>query len=421
MSTAPSPRHLAFVGLDTARFLGWLPGHEEAVLVVRDAMGLTLPQPVLECPAGEEDGGTLALLQHPAVLPFLRTHGVSTIVVFKPSFRVQQWVEAQGFTLLAGDCGLAQRLENKIQFAQMAASDGVPIPPFEVFRKGLPPWEEISSRFQVPLVLQKARGHSGQGTFLIEGQEAWEHHVHASRGRGLWKVSQVISGDTWTFNGVLTETGNTIVGGLYQQRTGDPRCTASPLGACGNLWSLDESDPRLDGAVQACILLLRTQRYTGAFGVDLLLPEDGSPALVIEVNARSTSGLSMEAMLSRHLGETPLVDYLTGREHADAPVMNLSGSTRAIQAVMYGSNSEPNQVSDSLQSGTWHWPVGATEPDFAHKGTDPTACHEHEAVILARSVGQWVGAQGERARIQSMGNEESLGPWIEWVSGHIRA
>ena len=58
-------------------------------------------------------------------------------------------------------------------------------------------------------------------------------------------------------------------------------------------------------------------RIRGVFGLDILLPEDGSPARVIEVNPRLTSGFSMEAMIGAWDPSGDLIDGLLNMESGE--------------------------------------------------------------------------------------------------------
>ena len=183
-----SRTNLAFIGLDAGRFGGWLARFPSAPVVVRDTLGLDLDNPCLEIPVRDGGSGTLDLLQEDRVLPFLNAHHVSHLVVFKPSHRVQVWAESQGLRLVGGDVSLAQRLENKVQFTQMAAEFGLPVPPTDILTAPFPSWSDWVSQWGEQAVLQRARGHSGQGTFLVHSPEILQELSAGSR-RGKWRVS----------------------------------------------------------------------------------------------------------------------------------------------------------------------------------------------------------------------------------------
>lgn len=410
---------VAFIGLDSARFLGWLPEYGNAVLVVRDKMGLEISRPTLELPAEQDSSGTLALLSHHGTLPFLREHGVKLLVVFKPSFRVQQWAEENQLHLVSGDCGLGQRLENKTQFSKIATESGLRVPRQMVFSGSPPLWSEISQRFGSRIVLQKARGHSGQGTFFISSGSEWADHFSGRTGRGAWKVAEFIEGETWTFNGAMWPSGDCVLGESYRQRTGDPLCTANPLGACGNVWG--EPAPESLAAVREDIVqFLKNQHFTGPFGVDVLVPDDGTAAQIIEINSRSTSGLSMEAYLTKAKGGSSLAEAVMDACLDVKQRTKLSGvQLKGAQAVIYSFISDEIQMTSDVVSGTYRNIDG--EVQFVSKNANPAVCSSTECVVLARSKGQWIGAQGELARLQVCGAETDLHPWIHWINDVLRS
>ena len=405
---------IAFVGLDTARFMGWLPEYKNAVLVVRDSMGLKLDRPLLEIPAENDKGGTLELLSHPETLSFLRHHGVHLLVVFKPSFRVQQWAENHGMTLVSGDCSLGQRIENKAKFSEMADEFGLTVPRHLVFSGTSIKWSEATESLGPRVVLQKARGHSGQGTYFVSRKDEWDAALRGSNPRSSWKVSSFLEGETWTFNGVLWADGNVMLGGFYRQRTGDSLCTPNSLGACGNVWIGHGLDHRFESAQRTLVDFLRKQGFVGPFGADLLVPSGDAPLVVLEINSRATSGLSMESLLTRGSGQRPMlasiVDACQGINQQSSMVFP---QMEAVQAVLYSDETESFQMGVSIRSGTYE--MGGRGVKWVREDVDPTHCRESECVVLARSRSQWIGAQGETLRLQTLGSEDTLRPWIKWA------
>lgn len=412
---AKEPRRIGFVGLDAGRFLGWLHQIEEAVLVTRDQMGLKFSHPCLQIPSGAEEGGTLSLLEHPEVLPFLQKHQVKELVVFKPSFRVEEWAKKAGMVLLSGNCALGQRLENKAQFAPLAEEAGLPLPPYGVWNAPLPSWETVSEKLGPSLVLQSARGHSGQGTYRIRSAEEWEPHRQKSRGK--WKVSSFLVGPTFTFNGVLgASPGEVVLGSLYRQRTGDPRCTVKTLGACGNVWaSIGPPEEALKRVACRVGDFLLAQGLRGPFGGDLLWDEEKEKVRVIEVNTRLTSGLSMEGFLTGRSGGSTLLPLALQacRGQSLAPFSPVEG-LHGAQAVLYSRHEEPHEFPHSIPSGRYEMASRAVL--WKDSCVDPTQCAPNQAIVLARSAGQWIGAEGEWARIQVVGDESLLDPWVDWLA-----
>lgn len=409
--------NLAFIGLDAGRFGGWLNRHRRAPVVIRDTLGLSLSNPCLAIPASETGSGTLDLLEDSRVRPFLEEHHVTHLVVFKPSHRVNVWAEANGFTLVGGDVGLAQRLENKVQFSEMAITFGLPVPPTEILKAPFPPWKVWAEKYGEQAVLQRARGHSGQGTYWIDSPEALAELSDVQRGR--WRVSPFLRGDTWTCNGVMDGKGNARLGSLYQQRTGDSRCTSKPLGACGNQWSTAECDPRLMASVSEAVRFLKMQGFQGVFGLDLLLPEDGTEARIIEVNPRLTSGFSMEGMLGIWDASTDLMEALLASE-GGATLQNtpvIPSSAAAAQAVVYGHHTEESPIQQTVQSGRYTRQDGLIR--LLEPSSDLALCGPDEAIILARSKGQRVGAHGELARVQVWGGEPELTDWLPWLRQNV--
>ncbi len=407
-------RRVAFVGLDLGRFLGWLPHVANPVVVCRDTLGLEegLGCPVLEIPATEEETGTLSLLEDPQTAAFLESHRVQDLIVFKPSHRVAKWAEERGLRLLCGDVSIAQRIENKVRFAESAQEAGLPLPPLRLGSGPLPSWEDISEELGENLVVQGARGHSGHGTIRVTNAEEWNT---LSARRGAWKISSLMPGHTLTFNGCIGSQGSFVLGPIYRQRTGDPRCTSIPLGACGNIWEDVDQSPEMMHVISRLSQWLSEQGYVGVFGVDLLWDEQTGLVTVIEVNPRLTSGLSMESLLQRS-GLPILAQHLhatSGQPLSDVPIRLDSGS----QAVLYQRENNPQKCAHTLRSGRFRWEDG--NPLWLDTSSDPQDCEEGEAIVLVRTSDQWIGPLGEVARVQVLGGEKELSPWIDWLSSSL--
>ena len=225
---------------------------------------------------------------------------------------------------------------------------------------------------------------------------------------------------TWTCNGILAKEGTAQLGPLYQQRTGDPRCTPKSLGACGNLWSTRAVDPRLPEAVRSCVNFLRHVAYQGVFGLDILLPEDGSPARVIEVNPRLTSGFSMEAMIGAWDPSGDLIDGLLNMESGEEieDISLPASPIAAAQAVLYGSHDVEGPVETTIPSGRYTLNNG--NPTHVDSCADLHRCQAGEGIVLARSRGHRIGAHGELARIQVWGEESDLTDWLDWLRESVR-
>jgi hypothetical protein len=124
-------------------------------------------------------------------------------------------------------------------------------------------------------------------------------------------------------------------------------------------------------------------------------------------------------MLSEFLGQRTLIHgVMDALENQTPGKEELSGQVKAIQGVIYGENTGASQVRKSVASGRYRWENDGG-PVWIDGEYNPTQCDPGEAIVLARSEGQWVGPQGEKVRIQCMGDETALSPWIEWVRNQV--
>jgi hypothetical protein len=415
------------VAPDLARTLGFGAVLPRFAVVCGDAMGAAdaAPFPVLELRAdfADEPRGSARLLEDPRAVTFLRDHGVTALVFFKVSHRLVEAAERAGFRVLNGSPAVAQRFENKLHFAAIASERRLPALASETFPGGLPEYSAVA-RLGAPLVVQLARGHSGEGTFLVESEAAWSALRVALAGKPA-RASRFVEGPVFTLNGCVFAEAEPVVYGPYLQWTGLELCTPRPLGACGNAW-----DPRfggyarLEGIGRDVGRALADAGYFGAYGVDVLV-DAGGQAHLIEVNPRITSGFALETLLLASKAAAPpgLAHILaTGGQarplHAEPPEVGSAG-----QLVFYLDGEAPALVTEAPRSGTYALAEGALV--WRGPSLDVRQAQHDEAVAFFGSPGRLVARGGEYARIQvrrSLVEPDriALDVWGEAVANAVR-
>lgn len=246
----------------------------------------------------------------------LRTRrGPVGILAFKPDARLAKAVASLGFDqdrvrLLAADVSVARRFENKLKFPELVKEFEVPVPRYQVMKPSSgPDFVEIAEDFGLPFVAQSGSGFSGAGTYLVHDLQSWSDAV-GSRAEKPLKVSEFLHGMSLTLNAcVLGPDDEPVVGTVMEQLTGWDELTPYPLGSCGNVWGAPNCPEQTRAAAKNATLevgrALREQGFIGHYGVDLVVKDDGSVA-VIECNPRFTATLPVDTLNSEMRGEVPL-------------------------------------------------------------------------------------------------------------------
>jgi hypothetical protein len=400
LSESLGDHRLAWIAPDLARTRGWSALGTPLVVVCADAMGLAdgVGFPVLEIPPDTDTpSSALALLEHEETVEFLRTHGVTHLLTFKANKRLQERAEALGLALMMGEPSVAQRFENKVQFAVIARELGLAAARTRTGQGGLPSHAELSEELGPRYVLQTARGHSGLGTWCVDNEDDHRGAAQAVAHRG-WRAMAWLEGTTWTLNACVDRAGNVFVGPVFRQLTGIPDCTPHPLGACGNAWGDANAPEALGDMADTLGGALHRAGYIGAFGVDAI--DCGGTLHVIEVNPRVTSGLAMEAALSR-AGGLPSVAEAHVRSHLGEiiPSERLAKSVAGSQLVLYTRSQEVTALQSNLPGGRYRLENGVCHR--VDDCTDPSQTAADEAIVWTRTAHRPIPPNAEFGRIQS--------------------
>ena len=393
-------RRVAWVAPDLGRTLGLAGLLPEPLVVCQDAQGAAPPGlTVVEVGGGDDElRGSLAVLSDPAAVRALRQHGTTDLLLFKVNARLVARAAELGLRVLAGAPAVAMRFEHKLHFARLLRSLGVPAPETRLFEQELPPWGEMARALGEALVVQAARGHSGQGTHLVRSEQAWEALRRELSGRGA-RVSPLVDGTPLTVNGCATE-GGASVGRPYAQLTGVPGATPHPLGACGNAFEGSRFDvPALRDAAARIGHALAEAGYRGIYGIDAILDPVGD-VHVIEVNPRMISGSSLETLLQSEAGGLgPAAAHILALAGEALPVSLEGAPVTGGQVVLYSDPGTPRVIASSPGAGRFRLVGDALVP--VDGGLDPTQCAADEVILLPRSAGRTVPPTGEIARVQT--------------------
>ena len=281
----------------------------------------------------EGDLTTLRLLEDARVAELLQATP-SRILCFKPSTRLERLAAAVGADVALAPAGLARRLENKLLLPELASDAGVRIPRQQ--RVDVRPdtaWDALVDAAGPDLVVQSPRGFSGKRTFRLRDEAAWTSLRPSLAGRPA-KVAEFVDGRPGTLHAVVDAEGHVVVSAPIIQVTGVPLLTPYPLGSCGNDFTWrprpipSSSAPALGERVGA---VLAERGYRGAFGLDFVVPMDGS-CVLIEINPRLTASFALYASREPSLLENHL-DAVGGGSLAPRRLPPLPGGQLIVHTI----------------------------------------------------------------------------------------
>ena len=303
----------------------------------------------------------------------------SRLLCFKPSRRLEERAAALGAVLALAPASLAQRLENKLVLAELAADAGIPTAPTDVV--ALPAQAKTTVRADTafaalqalvhtdgPVVVQAPRGFMGRKTWQVADAAHWAA-LRPDLVRRPTKVTRFVDGRPGTLNAVVDHASTVLCTAPIVQVTGEPLLTPYPLGSCGNdfTWRC-APDPRTGPYELARRLgvALAARGYRGHFGIDFVV--DSERTWLIEINPRLTASMALYSafrpLLARaHLraldgedlrstGELPPLDagQLIVHNLGDAPVTPLAPRAEPLGGHALPSRAAPRLVWPSITS-----------------------------------------------------------------------
>lgn len=317
------------------------------------------------------------------VVELLQQHGCDAVLPFKSGPRLWTMAEHFGWRVLAADPKLTRQLENKLALNELAAAAEAQIP--DTVTVSL---DEALARaaqqdgISLPRVFQPAVGFAGAGTVMLRSSRDVVSLVeHPPGGVRVGKLVEYVRGEPVTVNGVVIppgahssgEYGQVLVGMVARQLTGIDGLTPTDFGSCGNDWT---NPPHRERVIATRALALRVgevlaaRGFAGAFGVDVILPENGGVPVLIEINPRWTASLALQVELQRVSGFPTLLDaHLAAFEYNPETLPSLeelietfgdSEDALCVQpsadvstVIAYNSSGVDVQISDQLTPGVW--------------------------------------------------------------------
>jgi glutathione synthase/RimK-type ligase-like ATP-grasp enzyme len=225
---------------------------------------------------------THELLTHPTTVAFLKTLHHPQLLVFKNTTVIENICHEQGYTLLNPPARFSQMVEEKISQIHWLGKLAKFLPPHKVQTCNKMEWENK------PFILQFNFAHTGNGTFLIDSQEALNKIKKDFPERPV-RILKYIQGPTFTNNNVVW--GEKILSGaINYQITGISPFTNRPFATVGNDWQIPnkiltkKQRENYYALAEKVGEKLAASGWRGLFGIDVVMDHKTGKLYLIEVN-----------------------------------------------------------------------------------------------------------------------------------------
>jgi biotin carboxylase len=386
------------------------------------------------------------LLSHKEVVDYIRSRGPGGKALFLMfDEETEQLAQELGLEVAFPPASLRHSLDSKIETTRLGDEAGVPSVPNAMGRASS--YGELSSIARgaglgSDLVVQTPYGDSGQTTFFIEDEAAWDECANQIVGEDL-KVMKRIEPRELAIEGVITRHG-TLVGPLMTELTGFPELTPYDGGWCGNDVSPDVlTDGQRALARERTIAMgerLRAEGYRGYFELDFLLDADTGDLWLGELNPRVTGASSITNVAAVAYGDMPLflfhlLEFMDVNYEIDVDELNERWAGAQYldewtQFILKQTEEAVELITEAPASGIWG--IGSNqEIAFQRRDTDwHTVADESEAFYLRiagpgqfRYPGADLGILVTRGRFMNDDHEllDRARFWIDGIKGAYRS
>ncbi|MEI7578794.1 MAG: ATP-grasp domain-containing protein [bacterium] len=327
------------------------------------------------------------------------------IQTFKISAAFTKEGEKLGAISLNTTALLNRTFENKLPQYQILKDLPVTLPKTNITKLNTAEFSKLKAELGLPLVVQFNRGHTGEGTKIVETEEQFQELKNQFQEREV-KISEFINGLPYTLNAVVGKKA-TYLSGLSYQLTGIPELTPNPSGTVGNDWGYREGIDQkvLTNIVKQLTIIgqkMREQGYLGLFGIDLIIKD--KQVYIIEINARQPASVPMFSKIQLKNQDIPLaLIHLLEFFQLDYQLDEKLYNERNLQPVKFSQifqrMPKAGIINQQFKQGIYQNDSG-TNLTWQSNEYDSTRCQSNELVILAPIQGKHLQTGAELARIQ---------------------
>lgn len=372
------------------------------------------------------------LLRDAAVLDYIKQNSLSrpaNILTFKSSPMIAQICAEHGFRYLGPDWSLNRRWEDKIFFARKCQALGVANAHSRIASNAAELWEMLADIRTAKIVLQLARGYSGNSSFLLSSPAEVLAVAEKFPGR-KYKISEFLSGEAYTLDAVIGGFGARFSEPILQI-TGLTEFNRHVLGTSGNDYAF--AAHHLSSAARAAMLqsaemiadAMRAEGYRGFLGFDFVM--EGETAHLIETNPRLVGSVPVFTKLQLAGGELPFL-LLHILEFLDFDFAGLTLSSAQnfafAQLLLRNLSEKPVVVTETLPAGIYA--VERNHLLFKRSAffATPDTLTEGEFYLHSAPVGKVISSDHEYAGLQFgcgiMKNKSVLDAWPATVAQAVK-
>lgn len=234
----------------------------------------------------------------------------ANVLTFKAGPMVAKVCAENGFCYLGPDWKLNRRWEDKIFFAEKCAQLKISNARSYIAHDEMELRKTLSDPlWEGKVVLQLARGHSGNSSFLLNSAEEVLRQAKKFPGR-KYKLSPFMVGETYTLDAVVGAFGVQISAPILQI-TGLRDFNRHLLGTCGNDYAFaarhlpPAARKSMRKSAQKIAVTMQAEGYRGFLGFDFVM--EGETTHLIEVNPRLVGSVPVFTKLQLAAGEIPFL------------------------------------------------------------------------------------------------------------------
>ena len=251
------------------------------------------------------------LLKNKIVQDYIRRYAKTSgyIQFFKIAPNLELTSNKLNLKILNTNSNLNRKYELKIsQYKSLAHLDiNFPLTDIEILKNLR--YEMLAEKFGVPFVIQFNRGHTGQGTVMINSKYDLDDLAKKFPERTV-RISKYIKGNAYTLNACITKYG-IYCGGISFQLTGISEATSNKNSTVGNDWGCanalsQEQISKIQLITKTIGLEMKKFGYVGLFGLDLVIENKTNNIYTIEVNARQPASIPLFTKLQIDDGQIPI-------------------------------------------------------------------------------------------------------------------
>lgn len=238
---------------------------------------------------------THELLAYPTIVATISPQ--ANVLVFKNTPTIERICAEQHWNLLNPSAVLAKKVEEKITQVEWLGELASLLPPHSIKT-----CKEITEQ-DLPCIVQFNHAHTGEGTLQLEQLEQLQQLQKDFPNRPV-RVTQFINGMMFTNNNVVTKD-DVWLGNINYQITGIAPYTQNPFQTIGNDWGFAKKTLSETQVVEYHAMAtsigdkLRSDGWSGLFGIDVMVEEETGKLYLIEINARQPASTAYESFLQR--------------------------------------------------------------------------------------------------------------------------